>query len=405
MHRSPHVQRFSGRAAAVLTVLVLVAVATACDPFYQPPSPVPGARNGDVIRSRASVFTLDPVAKTPFPGVRANQILYRSEDALGNTIAVSGTVLVPTASWTSSGKRPLVTFAVGTRGLGDACAPSKTLANGTDYEGASIASLLGRGWAVVVTDYQGLGTPGTHTYVVGQTEGRSVLDAARAAQRLPGSGLGAVTPVAVLGYSQGGGAAAWAAELAPTYAPELDIRGVAEGGVPADLNAVAAALDGSPAVALALLAAVGFDAAYPELDLAQYLNDRGRALAARSGSVCIASYDGVSTIADTGFTHISDYTTSNPLATPVWQARLGQNRLGGRRPTVPVFQWHAMMDTIVAFPQAQTLRDTYCASGVNVTWLPIPATEHVSGLVAGLPFATNFLADRFAGSPTAGNCP
>lgn len=146
------------------------------------------------------------------------------------------------------GKRPLVTFAVGTRGLGDTCAPSKTLANGTNYEAAIINSFLSRGWAVVVTDYQGLGTPGAHTYVVGRREGRSVLDAARAAQRLAGSGLDATTPVGVYGYSQGGGAAAWAAELAASYAPELDLKGVVEGGVPADLPAVASGLDGGPTV-------------------------------------------------------------------------------------------------------------------------------------------------------------
>ena len=74
------------------------------------------------------------------------------------------------------------------------------------------------------------------------------------------------------------GAAGWAAELAPTYASELKIKGVAAGGVPGDLTKVADLLDGSPFVALALMASLGLDTAYGELSLENYLNDRGRKL-------------------------------------------------------------------------------------------------------------------------------
>jgi hypothetical protein len=110
-------------------------------------------------------------------------VLYQSTDALGEPIAVSGTVLIPTAPWTGPGGRPLVSYAVGTRGLGDACAPSYTLSHGVDYEGSIIMSLIDEGWAVAVTDYQGSGTPGLHTYMVGPAEGHAVLDMARAAPR------------------------------------------------------------------------------------------------------------------------------------------------------------------------------------------------------------------------------
>jgi hypothetical protein len=372
------------------------------DPFYTPPAQLP-ATPGTIIRSRPATFTVDPLAKTAVPGVRSTQVLYRSTGALGEPIAVSGTVLVPTTPWLGLGPRPLVSWAVGTRGVGDACAPSYTLSQGADYEGLFIKAALDRGWAVAVSDYQGLGTPGTHTYVVGRAEGHAVLDMARAATRLSGSGLGATTPVGLMGYSQGGGAVGWAAELAATYAPELRIKGTAAGGVPSDLTAVADFVDGGPLVAFALLASIGLDAAYPELDLDSYLNAPGQQLLGEADDLCLVSVDGVSTLFQTAFTSRDDYTTSDPLASPAWQARLAENRLGTARPNAPVFQYHGLVDEIVPYGQAADLRRTWCDRGATVTWAPLPG-EHLLGMVEGVGPAMDWLGLRFAGVPTWGNC-
>jgi hypothetical protein len=397
------------RAAALAVAALALVGATACQPtpdqdaFYRPPRPLPAGGPGTVIRSRAATFTLDPVARTPVPGVRSWQVLYRSQDARGAAVATSGTVLVPTTPWTGAGDRPLVTYAVGTRGLGDPCAPSYTLSQGTDYEGPFVASALARGWAVAVTDYQGLGTPGTHTYTVGPAQGRAVLDVARAAQRLPGTGLSRTGPVGIMGYSQGGGAAGWAGQLARTYAPDLRVAGIAAGGVPGDLLAVAEFVDGSAAVALALMAAVGFDTAYPELDLEAYLNDRGRDLIARAGQLCLASADGAGTLVTAAFTRRADYVTRDPLATAAWRERLGASRLGGTRPAAPVFQYHGLVDEIVPYDQAAATRDRWCARGAEVTFVTLPA-EHVAGVVEGIPLAMQWLAGRFAGAPATSTC-
>ncbi|WP_067466266.1 lipase family protein [Actinomadura macra] len=374
------------------------------DPFYTPPAPLPPGEPGDLIRSRESVFTIDPIGRSPYRGVKSWQVLYRSESVRGAPIAVSGTVLVPTKAWTGPGKRPLVSYTVGTRGLGDACAPSYTLTRGLDYEGLFIADALGKGWAVTITDMEGLGTPGQHTYEVGGSQGRAVLNMARAAQRLPGAGLGG-NPVAVWGYSQGGTSAGWAAELAPTYAPDLRLTGVVAGGVPADLRAVAKSLDGSPFVALMFMAAVGYDTAYPGLNLGDYLNDRGRELLKRAENLCLLSFDGFSTLLTTAFRKISDYTTSNPLDTEQWQARLDANKLGSTAPGVPVFQSQAFLDEIIPFGQADTLYRAWCAKGANITWKTYGLAEHVTGAVRSEPDAIAFLTDRFAGKPVRGTCP
>ena len=382
------------------------AAAPGDDPFYTPPSPLTG-NPGDVIRSRASVFTLDPITRSPAPGVTATQVLYRSTSATGGANAVSGTVLVPTAPWSGRGSRPLVTYAPGTRGVGDICAPSYVMTQGTDYEGLFVAGLLARGWAVAVTDYEGLGTPGEHTYVVGQSEGRAVLDMARAAQRLPGTGLSASTPVGLMGYSQGGGATGWAAQLEPTYAPELDVRGVVAGGVPGDLTAVADFVDGGPFVIFELLAGIGLDAAYPELDLDSYLNDRGQALMEAKDSACLVNVAELDvlleTLVGTLFSGIDDYTTSNPLDTPEWQARLAENKLGGTKPQAPVYMYHGIIDEIVPLRQAAQLRRTWCNRGANVTWSVRPG-EHAITLVEGYASAAHWLDARFDGYRTWSNC-
>jgi hypothetical protein len=372
------------------------------DGFYQNTPPVPGAANGDVLRWREGRFTLDPVNQIPSPGVDSWQIIYQSRNATGEAISVSGTVLVPTTPWLI-GKRPIIGWSVGTRGLGDACAPSYTMTQGIDYEGAFIAAALAKGWAVAVSDYEGLGTPGTHTYMVGPAQGRAALDVIRAAQRLPAAGLAADAPVGLMGYSQGGGAAGWATELAGSYAPELNIRGSAIGGVPGDLARTAEFLDGSLAVAFALMAAVGLDTAYDDLDLEGYLSPRGEELVARADELCLVSVDGVKTLADTLFTEIADYTTSNPLDTPVWQARLAEQELGHAPPEMPVFMYHGVVDEIVPFDQAADLRRDWCDAGANVEWSILPG-EHLLGMIEGAPLALSWMEARMWGWPTFGNC-
>src|SRR5256885_2153132 len=141
------------------------------------------------------------------------------------------------------------------------------MASGNFDEQFAVSNLLSQGWAVAVTDYPGLGTPGDEAYSVGIAEGYAVLDVLRAATRLPAAGLSASAPMAVEGYSQGGGAAGWAAQLQPGYAPGLHVAGIAAGGIPANLQAVSANIDGSAFFAFLGGAAIGFNAAYPSRGL------------------------------------------------------------------------------------------------------------------------------------------
>ncbi|MGI5281820.1 lipase family protein [Nonomuraea polychroma] len=359
-------------------------------------TPARAATAGDVVSAQPTTVYLLPGKLLEVP-VNAWHILYNSTSAIGALNAVSGTLLVPKSGY-PLGARPIIGYATGTHGLGDQCAPSVSMSEGREAELALVSLFLLKGFAVVVTDYEGLGTPGQHTYMAGISQGHAVLDAVRAAMRVPGAGLSTRAPVAVMGYSQGGASAGWAAQLQPTYAPELRLRGVAAGGVPADLHAVASHLDGGENFGLAAAAGVGLDAAYPELDLEADLNDRGRALLADAADDCVGDLDRLAGL------RFSDLSPIDLLNQPKWLARLAENRLGAVVPRVPMLLYHARGDEIIPLAVGSTLRSEYCRAGANVRWTALPAPDHVTGAVEGGPLAIEWLTLRILGLPAFGNC-
>jgi pimeloyl-ACP methyl ester carboxylesterase len=363
--------------------------------FYVPPSPLPAGQPGDVIWYRKA----EPVSVqggTALDVGNAWQVLYLSTNALGRPDAVSGMVLLPKGG--SPESLPIIGFAPGTHGIDDKCALSRQGITWTDYESLAIAALLNRGWAVALTDYEGLGTPGTHTYMVGRSQGAALLDVVRAARGLPATGLSATSPVALYGYSQGGGASGWAVEMQPSYAPELPLRGAVAGGVPADLAAVQQKLDGGLGFAFLAMASLGLDAAYPELKLDAYLTSAGRTGMVEAAKICMTEalirYAGK---------RISDYTTENPLSTPAWRARVDQQRLGRRPPRVPVFLAHGLQDEFIPYDQAVRLRQDWCAAGATVDWRDYVG-EHAITLAAMQSNAMDFVANRLAGRSVRSSC-
>ncbi|MPZ67140.1 MAG: lipase [Pseudonocardiaceae bacterium] len=365
------------------------------DPFYTPPDPVPDVAAGTVLRSRP--VTVRALA-VPVQ-VDSWQMLYRSTDTQGEPEAVSGTVLVPDTPWTG-GPRPLVTYAVGSHGLGPECAPSYQMRQGQDPELGLISLALSQGWAVVVTDYEGSGTPGPHTYAAGRTTGQAVLDAARAAQRLPQARLDPAGLVGVWGYSEGGIGAGWAGELAPTYAPQLRIAGIASGGTPADLEPVVRHLDGGPFSGLALAGAVGLATAYPDLRFRSILTPEGEAAVERISTQCVDEFT-----RDFAFRRLADLTTvDDPVALPQWQRVLDANRLGTTPPAAPVLLYHAALDELIPVTVARQLAADYCARDVTVRYLESPIDEHVSYAANAAPAAVTWLAERFAGQPASSTC-
>jgi acetyl esterase/lipase len=189
--------------------------------FYLPPSPlVPGAA-GQVIWSRQ---VTGPAA---LPGAAENLlILYHSSTLAGQDTAVSGTISIPVGR-PPAGGWPVLSWTHGTTGVADICAPSRDAPGHPSHiynqlADATLSQWVKRGYVVLKTDYEGLGTPGSHPYLVGASEARSTVDILLAARRLlPAIGRSWV----VMGHSQGGHAALFTASLAPAWAPDLDLIG------------------------------------------------------------------------------------------------------------------------------------------------------------------------------------
>jgi hypothetical protein len=364
------------------------------DAFYTPPNPIPDVTPGTILRSRPVVVR---GLGLPIP-VRTYEVLYRSTDTQGRPDAVSGTVGV-LADGRSDVARPLVVYDIGTHGLGPTCAPSYLLRLGMDPEEPLMAAAIARGYAVMVTDYEGLGTPGPHTYTSGPTTGHAVLDGARAALHLPDLGLSPKAKTAIWGYSEGGFASDWAAELAASYAPDVNLVGTAAGGVPANLEHVARMLDGTYGSGLLLAAAVGLNRAYPQLKLDQIFNAAGKAAAADIASQCVEQF-----AAKYAFKKLADYSNvPDPLGLPQVRAVLDANMLGRRIPSAPMHIYHATSDELLPLADVQGLVADYCRRGLAVDYHEYPG-EHLFVAGSGAFDALDWIAARFNGVPAPSTC-
>ncbi|KOU59833.1 triacylglycerol lipase [Streptomyces sp. MMG1533] len=393
--------------------------------FYTPPAQLPAA-NGTLIRQEPLPLglSLPGLDGRTLPGT-ATRLMYKSTDSSGQAVAVTGAYIEPSAQWKGDGARPLVAVASGTMGQGDQCAPSYALEHpltvsgetlSVGYDNLAVYRLLAAGVAVVVTDYVGLGaTDRLHTYVNRLDEGHAVLDAVRAARALPGTSLTSASRVGLYGYSEGGGATASAAELQPTYAPDVHLAGTYAGAPPADLTAVMKGIDGSALVSALGWAINGFVQTYPDMrSLAEAnLNAAGRKALADASTMCVGE-----SVVRYGFTRSTAWTTSGKsvadiiAAEPRAQAVLDDQRIGTLKPTGPVRVATGVQDDIVPHAQARQLAVDWCRKGANITYdaIDLPnlgdriLTNHLAPLLTDQGTAISWLTDRLEGEPTTSNC-
>jgi pimeloyl-ACP methyl ester carboxylesterase len=362
------------------------------DAFYIPPSPLPAGQPGDIIRTRSFA---GPAGST------GHLVLYLSQTVDRQPVAVSGVVYTPGAAAPAPPPegRTVLTWAHGTTGMGDACAPSKTYVAGTAVELFIAQEALGRGWVYAATDYQGLGPPGDHPYVVGLSEGRNVLDSVRAAEHLRESRATARSKVLVWGHSQGGGAAAWAAELAPTYAPELSVVGAVAGAPAAQLSELGSALAASPYFGFALMVPIGMHAAYPSLRYEDILTPKGVAAVGPISTECSDTI-----LRDYAGKPVSEYVKADPNTKPGWKQALAANDPGQRKTPVPIFIYQGDSDEIIPVRVSKELLDRYCALGDTVARKTYPGATHVSVIPAALGDIVAWAEARLAGTPAPTSC-
>jgi len=330
----------------------------------------------------------------------ARRILYSSRDGLdGRPIAVSGQLFLP-AGAPPAGGWPLLAWAHGTVGVGDRCAPSWSGPGARMREW--FGQWLAQGYAVVATDYQGLGTPGPHPYLAKRAEARSVLDSARAAI---GAGLGIGNRVVVAGQSQGGGAAFAAAAFAPDYAPELGLRGTIATGIPY-LHEGTRMVSGVPPEAVDPGLAYVFYAALlafqqdPSLDPAEIFTERALPLLAAAPEACVGEL--ASQVAAAGLTQ------RNALRPGAIEALTPRLLPLFRYPTLrlaqPLMVGTGAEDRDVSAASQQALVRDACAAGTTVEAYLYRGEGHGGAWLASWPDAFRFARRVVAGEPVPPRC-
>ena len=252
--------------------------------FYKPPKSMPKGHGKLIWQRQATKLT-------PIDGAKLNKtVLYTSRSPQGKRVAVSGSVSVPKGR-PPKGGWPVISWAHATIGTADVCAPTRIRPNSPDaayvaYVKPQLEDWIDAGYAVVATDYQGLGTPGDHPYLIGKAEGRSVLDIVSAARQLiPSIGKRFL----VAGHSQGGQSSLFAAALADDWAPKLKLRGTVAYAPASHIKEQAALLPGltSPSGLSALAALIVRGASTTSKGVVKLLTPQAKALYPETRQVCL----------------------------------------------------------------------------------------------------------------------
>lgn len=396
-HRSPR------RAArAVIFAVATVAVAAAAgwwsarpavpDAFYNIPSTVPG-EPGRPIR-------VEPFDNAGPAGVRGHRILYTTTRRDGSPAVASAVVL--TSAEPARGPRPVIAWAHGTTGIVPGCAPSvmaKPFANIPAFD-----AIFTENWIYVGTDYVGLGTAGGHAYLVGEEAARAVLDSVRAVRLLPD--LGADDRTVVWGHSQGGNTALWTGIVAPTYAADVPLAGVAAQAPASDLVALVAASRTTffgKIVSAYLVAA--YEAIYPEVAREKYVSRWWRPIVADIAGRCVGGWETLASVAETLLLPKAGIFARDPTEGS-FGARLVENT--PLRPiAAPVLIAQGVDDDLVG----AAIQDGYvaerCAKGQALDHRTYPGRDHLSLVAKDSPAGADLVAwtrDRFAGRPAAAGC-
>jgi fermentation-respiration switch protein FrsA (DUF1100 family) len=366
------------------------------DPFYAQPLP-PDAPPGKLV-------AVEPY--TPgYPGTAAYRILYASTDIYGAAIPVSGVIFIPLAPAPPQG-RNIVAWAHPTTGIAQGCAPS--LENGGPGEITLAQSIpgLGRfiadGDIVTATDYPGLGAPGIHPYLIGDGQGRAIIDSVRAARNLPGASISG--DFAVWGHSQGGQAALFAGQIAAAYAPELHLAGIAAAAPPTNMNIELTEPFRSNAGRLLAayvyyswseiyhvpLTSIVYPRAVPAVDVAvtKCIGTLGQAFEAINAAAALNPV----------------FRSHNPNETPPWPALLTENSPGHAPPGAPLLIIQGADDTTVEPHFTRSFAAAACSKREVVDYDERQGIGHIAIARKSAAIAASWIQDRFEGLKAPNSC-
>jgi hypothetical protein len=368
------------------------------DPFYQPPRGYQHAAPGTLLRSRDVELAFLGLIPQP---VKATQLLYRTMDMHGAPEATVTTVIVP-ANLGAEQSCPLLSYQCAIDAMSSRCFPSyalrrkaKALGSLAQLELLLITAAIAEGWAVSVPDHEGRqglwGAP--------YEPGYRVLDGIRAALSSERVGISPAAPIGLWGYSGGGLASAWAAEMCGEYAPELDIVGAVLGSPVGDLGHTFRRLNGSFVAGLPALVVAALAHAYPDLDrvIKEHTNDEGRALL--SGLEKMTTVGAVFRMAGKNMGDYLDEPLEDILSTPEVTHVFDNIKLGSAVPAPPVLIVQAVHDYLIDVHDIDELADAYAAGGADVTYHRDAFNEHLCLHPLSAPMTLRWLTDRFARRP------
>jgi hypothetical protein len=371
------------------------------DPFYAYRGSLKHIVPGTVLRTRAIALA----GATGIGPTSATQVLYRTTGELGQPTVTVATIIQPTSR---VGATKILSYQTAYDALGAQCDPSYTLNGGNPSYSLARAEeqvILGyarAGETVLVPDYEG-----EHLdWIAGQESGYGTLDGIRAAElvlKVPARS----TPVGLIGYSGGSVGTEFASELAPTYSPKLDIVGVAEGGIPADLFHNTTYINGSrgwsgtiPATFVSLARAFHFN-------LAPYLSAYGMKVASQVRHQCITSFFGAypgltyqkllkpkhrDLFKIPAFVKSTDHLIMSRTGTPKGPLFIGVGNSDGTG------------DGVMVAKDDEALAHTYCRRGVSVQFTEYTGDDHTQAAVPFEQGAAAFLAARLSGQAVPNAC-
>lgn len=366
--------------------------------FYTPPAELPNVADGTVLKS-------EEIAEAP-EGVRAWRIMYASRDINNEPIAITAYYAEPDRE-TLTGF-PLVALAHGTTGLTPQCgmsaAPFTEGTTGFEYWNFLGRQLVDNGYATVVTDYEGMGAPGTATYLL-RKQGYDVLDSIRAAQRLRPQTIDA-TNVGLIGHSEGAYVVLAASDMLTSYAPELMVRGavsIAPGlvpPVPFAANALVASTGTAgpgPRNGYVTYLSTAWSASYPDLlPLEGWYTPEGLQQIPAAAELCqgqvVQKLD-----------QPIDYYFTTDIPKEVITVAARNNPVTTRTP-VPTLMIQGAKDTGIVPQLTKALSIQMCQYGSTVDYRQFAGDTHRSSVFTSVPDWTDWLNDRFAGQPAPSTC-
>ncbi|RJO76800.1 lipase [Nocardia panacis] len=348
---------------------------TANDPFYREPALTGSEQPGTLLKAKKVDVMFGGV--TP-PDVEAYKLMYVTTGVDGSTPAVStGILMIPKDGQPADQKR-LISYQEANDSVGWSCHPSTQWTGGDPLDGASwsalgpLALMFGKGYAVMISDVGNDADRNPHGVFAGKFAAHAQLDGIRAALHHRPAGLNPQAQVALFGIAGGGVGAAFSAELAPAYAPELAVKSTVLEGMVVNTRNFLRVADGSVGSGFALATLLGMEPAYPQMRVEEKLTPAGRGIADFFRTQCqTPAYFGLPLLPlRTLFT-----SGVGPADEPDFQQAFEDNVLGrsGTPKSKVLIASCAKDDSFMSLVPAQESRDlaeTYRERGTDVTYEP-----------------------------------